>query len=82
MNPINLYSTVVFLLAGLIMVWVVVLRRRFSRGRVGGLVVLTLVIFTAWLALRPVQTPHDDAASLRAQIGAGKPVLLEFQSPY
>ena len=37
----------------------------------------------AWLILHPRQTPLiDDAKSVQAMIGAGTPVLLEFQSPY
>lgn len=37
----------------------------------------------AWMALRPTQTPLSDAVSdVQARIGAGRPVLLEFQSPY
>jgi threonine/homoserine efflux transporter RhtA len=37
----------------------------------------------AWIILHPVQTPLvGDAGKVQAQIGAGKPVLLEFQSPY
>ncbi|GMV34036.1 MAG: hypothetical protein DCC59_03755 [Chloroflexi bacterium] len=43
---------------------------------VGGLVV-------AWVAMHPRQTAlMDDAKAVQAMIGAGKPVLLEFQSPY
>jgi hypothetical protein len=50
-------------------------------------IITFLVICTglavAWLALRPTQTPlAGTAAEVRARIGAGKPVLLEFQSPY
>ncbi|MBK6647268.1 MAG: hypothetical protein IPG44_16235 [Anaerolineales bacterium] len=42
----------------------------------GGLVV-------AWVTLHPRQTLlMDDAKEVQAMIGAGKPVLLEFQSPY
>lgn len=37
----------------------------------------------AWLILHPVQTPlMEDARRVQAMIGAGKPVLLHFQSPY
>ncbi len=37
----------------------------------------------AWLSLRPVQTPSmEDAKKVQAMIGQGRPVLLEFQSPY
>jgi hypothetical protein len=42
-----------------------------------------LALFTAWSLVHPRQTPlMDDAKEVRAMIGAGKPVLLEFQSPY
>ncbi|HET7009918.1 MAG TPA: hypothetical protein VFI11_04015 [Anaerolineales bacterium] len=36
----------------------------------------------AYALLRPRPGTQDDAASLRAEIGSGQPVLLEFQSPY
>ncbi|MFZ5821832.1 MAG: hypothetical protein ACOYYJ_18215 [Chloroflexota bacterium] len=37
----------------------------------------------AWLILHPVQTPlMEDAQKVQSMIGQGKPVLLEFQSPY
>jgi len=40
-------------------------------------------LIVAWSALHPVQTPlMEDAANVRAMIGQGKPVLLEFQSPF
>lgn len=43
---------------------------------VGGLV-------AAWTILHPRQTLlMDDAKDVQAMIGAGRPVLLEFQSPY
>ena len=46
-----------------------------------GLVILGLGL--AWFILHPTQTPlMDDAQSVQAMIGQGKPVLLEFQSPY
>jgi len=49
-------------------------------------IALGLVIFglgLAWFILHPTQTPlMDDAQSVQAMIGQGKPVLLEFQSPY
>jgi len=38
---------------------------------------------TAWVVLHPTQTPlMEDAQKIQAMIGQGKPVLLEFQSPY
>lgn len=37
----------------------------------------------AWVVLHPRQTLlMDDAQEVQSMIGAGKPVLLEFQSPY
>ncbi len=46
-----------------------------------GVIVAGLVV--AWLILHPQQTPlMNDARSVQAMIGAGTPVLLEFQSPY
>ena len=46
-----------------------------------GVIVAGLV--AAWVILHPVQTPlMDDAKSVHAMIGAGTPVLLEFQSPF
>ena len=46
-----------------------------------GVIVTGLV--TAWVILHPRQTPlMDDAKKVRELIGAGTPVLLEFQSPF
>lgn len=40
-------------------------------------------LFGGWMILRPTQTQlMGEAAVVRASIGAGQPVLLEFQSPY
>ena len=40
-------------------------------------------LLTAWIFLHPQQTPlMSDAKAVKAMIGAGEPVLIEFQSPY
>jgi hypothetical protein len=45
--------------------------------------VIVAGLITAWIIMHPRQTPlMDDAKDVQAMIGAGKPVLLEFQSPY
>lgn len=45
--------------------------------------VIMAALFAAWGILHPRQTPlMDDAIKVREMIGAGTPVLLEFQSPY
>jgi hypothetical protein len=46
-----------------------------------GVVVIGLAL--AWALLHPTQTPlMEDAKTVQSMIGQGKPVLLEFQSPY
>jgi hypothetical protein len=46
-----------------------------------GVVVIGLAL--AWTLLHPTQTPlMEDAKTVQSMIGQGKPVLLEFQSPY
>ncbi len=46
-----------------------------------GQIVAGLIL--SWLVLHPTQTNlAGDAKAIQAMIGAGKPVLLEFQSPY
>jgi uncharacterized protein YjeT (DUF2065 family) len=46
-----------------------------------GAIVAGLVV--AWIILHPHQTPLiPSAKAVEQMIGAGKPVLLEFQSPY
>ena len=45
--------------------------------------VVLVGLFIAWVLLRPTQTPlMEDSKSVQEMIGQGKPVLLEFQSPY
>ena len=46
-----------------------------------GVIVAALV--ASWVVLHPTQTPlMDDTQKVQSLIGAGTPVLLEFQSPY
>ena len=45
--------------------------------------VIVVGLATAWIILHPRQTPlMDDAKKVQEMIGAGTPVLLEFQSPF
>jgi K+-transporting ATPase A subunit len=46
-----------------------------------GVIAISLII--AWIILHPRQTSlMKDAQTVKEMIGKGKPVLLEFQSPY
>lgn len=45
--------------------------------------VIVAALLAGWIILHPRQTPlMEDAKMVQEMIGAGKPVLLEFQSPY
>jgi hypothetical protein len=45
--------------------------------------VILIALVAVWVAIHPRQTPLlGEAAQLQAMIGNGKPVLLEFQSPF
>jgi len=45
-------------------------------------IVITGLVF-AWIIIHPRQTPFmNNAEAVQGMIGAGKLVLLEFQSPY
>jgi hypothetical protein len=79
----NQYSFV-FIASALILIGVIFVFSRKPRWQDAlALGVVTAGIVTAWFILHPVQTPlMDDAKNVQALIGQGKPVLLEFQSPY
>ena len=80
---INQYSAI-WIAAGLVLVVTLFLFRQKPRTTdfiALGAVAIGLVI--AWGLLHPVQSPlMEDAQKVQAMIGQGKPVLLEFQSPY
>lgn len=83
MNEIlNQYS---FLLLGVLILALAVyalFRRGFRRFDWLLLIALAGLIFSAWWVMHPPATQVQDADAVRAKIGAGTPVLLEFQSPY
>ncbi len=41
---------------------------------------VTVLLAAGFYALRPKAAPKQAAAEIKSQIGAGKPVLLEFRS--
>jgi hypothetical protein len=82
MNPINLYSAPLMIVFVLVVAGIIIVRRGLTVGGVLVFAVLAIGLVVTWLLVRPRQTPHAELADIRSQIGAGKPVLLEFQSPY
>jgi thioredoxin 1 len=79
----NQYSFILLAVVLALMSGIILLTRkpRWNDYLAFGALVLGLTL--AWGMLHPRQTPlMDDAQKVRDMIGAGTPVLLEFQSPY
>lgn len=77
------YSGIVVLIAAILVMAIAILSRRARQQEFIWVGALALLMVAGWVAIRPTQTPlMDDAKEVQAMIGAGKPVLLEFQSPY
>lgn len=67
------------LLAAGLLAW----RRRGLRLREFGiLLAVGAMLGLGWLASRPAEAAPLDAGQIRARIGQGTPLLLEFQSPF
>jgi Na+-transporting NADH:ubiquinone oxidoreductase subunit NqrB len=71
-------STVIIAIAGLVLL---TRKPKWNDFLAFGVIVASLL--AAWVIMHPRQTPlMDDAKMVQEMIGAGTPVLLEFQSPY
>ena len=57
-------------------------RKRLGAREAGVLLLLAALLASGWFVLRPKTAQPAMVEQIRAQIGQGKPVLLEFQSPY
>jgi hypothetical protein len=68
----------------IVFVWViavvVLLRKGWDRRSLVLLGGITVALTGVFFIVRPASVDNDPAADLRAQIGVGKPVLLEFRS--
>jgi thiol-disulfide isomerase/thioredoxin len=79
----NTHSLVISALALVAVVGFFLLRDKPKWNDVLAFGVIIIGLAAAWFALRPTQTPlMESSAKVQAMIGAGTPVLLEFQSPY
>lgn len=79
----NQYSFVIAAVAFFVVAAILLLGRKPRWQEFLSLGVIGLGLVVAWVVLHPVQTPlMEDAAKVRSMIGQGKPVLLEFQSPF
>jgi hypothetical protein len=80
---VNQYSALWIAGAFVLLVALLLFRQKPKLQDFIALVVVVAGLFVAWLLLRPTQTPlMEDARTVQSMIGQGKPVLLEFQSPY
>jgi hypothetical protein len=80
---VNQYSFLLIAMALTLVSGLVLLTRnpKWNDWLAFGVILGGLII--AWTLLHPRQTPlMDDAKMVQEMIGAGRPVLLEFQSPY
>jgi multisubunit Na+/H+ antiporter MnhB subunit len=82
-NIINQYSALWMAGAFVLLVVLVIFRHNPKPSEFIALGVVVIGLGVAWLMLHPTQTPlMEDAKTVQSMIGQGKPVLLEFQSPY
>lgn len=80
---INQYSAVWIAGAFVLLTALVLFRDRPTARDFIALGVVVIGLGLAWVLLHPRQTPlMKDAQAVQTMIGQGKPVLLEFQSPY
>lgn len=78
----NQFSFLAVGLALLVIIGLLLRGRGMDRRRGITFAGFVLIMITAWVVLHPRGTVFDNPEQVRAQIGAGRPVLLEFQSPY
>ena len=80
-NQYSFVLTGIFLLALMagLLAW---RRKRLGAREAGVLLLLAALLAGVWFALRPKSAQSVTVEQIRAQFGQGKPVLLEFQSPY
>jgi hypothetical protein len=67
----------------LILVAAALFRKKHGLPEILAFIAILAGLLVVYFAIRPVQTPlMAESANVRAMIGQGKPVVLEFQSPY
>jgi hypothetical protein len=80
---INAYSFLAVLVGFAVVAGLVLLTNKPKWNDYAAFGVIVLGLILTWTLLRPRQTPlMDNAKMVQEMIGSGKPVLLEFQSPY
>lgn len=79
---VNQYSFLLAAAAAMLVLAAVLLRDGVRPADLVALGALCLGLALAYALLRPGASTETQAASIDRLLGAGRPVLLEFQSPY
>jgi hypothetical protein len=80
---VNQYSALWIAVAFVLLTVLILFRKKPKTSDFVALIVVIIGLVMAWSLLHPRQTPlMEDANTVQSMIGRGKPVLLEFQSPY
>jgi len=80
---VNQYSALWIAGSFLLLISLILFRQKPKVRDFIALGVVAVGLLLAWILLHPTQTPlMEDARTVQSMIGQGKPVLLEFQSPY
>lgn len=82
MQYVNQHSFVLLSLAALLVLTGVLLHDGVRGSDLVAIAALAVGLGLAFLLLRPGPATETQAERVFAEVGAGKPVLLEFQSPY
>ena len=82
MNVINQYSYLISALCIVALAGLLLYRKGHIRRAWAAALAVLILLGGAWGLIRPVQTVSAGADQVNQLIGAGKPVLLELQSPY
>jgi hypothetical protein len=76
-NSYTITAATVLVIAG-----VIAFRSGVSPRGIFSIGVLILLLISIFLLLRPGKSSLERVSQINTSIGAGKPVLIEFQSPY
>jgi hypothetical protein len=82
MTYFNQHSYTITAVSVLVVVGVLALRSGVDLRSILATGILLLLLISAFMVLNPGKSSHDRVAQIDSLIGAGQPVLIEFQSPY
>jgi hypothetical protein len=82
MNFFNQHSFTITAAFGTLVLAIILFRDGISRNDLITISALVVGLILAFLLFRPDPSIYEDLATIEEKIGAGTPVLLEFQSDY